>query len=147
MALSIVAFLTIVNSIIGAAIAIDREEPAGWLGISTGLTAQNDFLYGLGTGISPPLWFLILFVAASWAAIWGGRARRLGTAALTLSGLIIVIGQLGEPITYRALSASGFGGAESVVVIGNLVLGAALLTFGARALVADRVAPQNENVF
>lgn len=147
MALSIVAFLTVVNSVIGAAIAIDREEPAGWLGISTGLTARNDFLYGLGTGISPPLWFLILFVAASWAPIWGGRARRLGTAALALSGLIILIGQLGEPITYRALSASGLGSAESLIVIGNLILAAALLFFGARALVADRVAPQNENVF
>ena len=147
MALSIVAFLTVVNSVVGAAVAIDRNDPAGWLGISTGLTAKQDFLYGLGTGISPPLWFLILFVAASWAPIWSGRARRLGLSALTLSGLIILIGQLGEPITYRALSASGLGGAESLVVIGNLILGVALLYFGARALVADRVAPQNENVF
>lgn len=147
MALSTAAFLTVVNSVVGAAIGIDREEPAGWLGISTGLTAKQDFLYGLGTGISPPLWFLVLFVAASWAPIWGGRARRVGIAALTVSGLIILIGQLGEPITYRALSASGLGGAESWVVMGNLILGAALLVFGARALVADRVAPKNENVF
>lgn len=147
MALSAAAFLTVLTSILGAGIAIDREYPAGAFGLSTGLTARNDFLYGLGTGISPPLWWLVLFVAASWAPIWGGRARRLGVWWLTLSGVTILVGQLGEPITYDALSASGLGGAESAVVIGNLILGVALSVLGARALVAGRVAPQNENVF
>ncbi|MGH2795364.1 MAG: hypothetical protein ACRDKG_13795 [Actinomycetota bacterium] len=135
------------SSIAGAVVSIAREEPAGWLDIDTGFGARDDFLYGLGTGIAPPLWFLMLFVASMWAATRGGRARRLGVVGLTLAGSAIVIGTLGEPITYRALSASGVGSAESVIVAANFALGAALLVMGVRVWLAERVAPNNENVF
>lgn len=148
MILIVVALLLLVNSIVGAVVSIARDEGVGWLGIDTGLTAEQDFLFGLGTSIAPPAWFLVLFAIAVWvAAMRGGRARRLGTLALTLAGLAIVIGTLGEPLTYQALSLSGLWSAEFFVVAINFALGLALFVLGVRTLVRGQVAPKNENVF
>ena len=148
MTLLVVALLTLANSILGAVVSLQRGEGVGWLGIDTGLSTSGDFLYGLGTSIAPPLWFLVLFVAAMWAsATRAGGARRLGVWALTLAGFAILIGTLGEPLTYGALSLSGLWSAEFFVVVINLALGLALAVLGVRTLVSERVAPKNENVF
>lgn len=146
--LLVVAPLTLANSIAGAIVSLQRGEGVGWLGIDTGLSTRQDFIYGLGTSIAPPLWFMVLFVAAMWAAATrGGGVRPLGIWALMLAGLAIVIGTLGEPLTYEALSVSGVGTAEFFVVSINFALGLALAILGVKALVGGRVAPQNENVF
>jgi hypothetical protein len=147
-ALIVVAYLTLANSVVGAVISLERGEGVGWLGIDTGLTTRQDFLYGLGTSIAPPLWFLVIFAAATWVfATRGGPARRIALWLLTLIGLTIIIGTLGEPLTYQALSLSGLWSAEFFVVTFNFALGLAMLVLGARTLLAERVAPKNENVF
>lgn len=148
MALIVFSFLTIANSIFGAVISLRRGQGVGWLGIDTGLTTHQDFVYGLGTSIAPPLWFLVLFCVATWVfATKGGRARLVGLWLLTLIGLTIIIGTLGEPLTYEALSLSGLWSAEFFVVAFNFALALGMLVLGARTLAAERVAPKNENVF
>lgn len=124
--------LIFMNALGGAAVAIDRDLPAGFLGMSTGLAARDDFLFGFGTALSPPLWFVMLFTLAMLLSTREDRWRRRAIAVLAVAGAIVFVGQLGEPITYTVLSSGGFDGPAAAVVLANLVLGPALAIIGAR---------------
>src|SRR5262245_34836369 len=42
---------------VAAAVAVARDLPAGFAGTHSGLSASRDFLFGMGTALSPPLWW------------------------------------------------------------------------------------------
>src|SRR5512138_578829 len=85
-------------SLVAIAIAIADSRPAGFVGLSTGLPVMQDFLYGMGTAMSPPLYYLlaqvVLTIFAARRDRWGG----VGVVGLVIFGLCSVIGALGEPI-------------------------------------------------
>ena len=48
-----------VIALIGAVVALLENRPANAGGFSTGLPVMQDFLYGNGTAMSPPLYMLV----------------------------------------------------------------------------------------
>ena len=104
-ALFIVSVLWLLNSAVGARVAIRGDLPAEWVaGLYVGRDASAEFFKGGGTALSPGLPMMgaqALFLVLSTR---GGRSGKAGTAGLTLLGAGGTIGVLAETITYRVLS-------------------------------------------
>jgi predicted permease len=117
-----------------ALLAVRRDLPAEFSGFSTGLSATNDFLIGMGTALSPPLWWMLaqaFFALRAWRSEPPSRAV---IGALTGFGAVEFIGALGEPVTLQAFSPSTFDPLLAVTQLGMILLPLAAAFFGVRAL-------------
>ncbi len=85
-------------------VASTQNLPGGFGGIRDGLTAAQDFLYGMGTAISPPLFTLIIQFVLLMLAPRKDRWGSLGVLGLAIIGLLTFIGALGEPINFKLLT-------------------------------------------
>ena len=85
--------------------AIVLNLPAQFGGSASGLRVGQDFLYGMGTALGPPLVWMVASAFLIWLA-WNQKNRRSiwGVIAPTFFGAAEVIGALGEPITYKLLN-------------------------------------------
>ena len=125
-------------SILATIIALLYDRPAVFAGTSTGLPVFQDWLFGMGTAMSPPLgWMLVqaIFIAiAPRPSRWG----RLGVAGLTLIGFTNLIGQLAEPISYEVITPATFNPILALIVAGMSILPFLMMIFGIQALSAKR---------
>ena len=140
-ALFIVSVLWLLNSAVGARVAIRGDLPAEWVaGLYVGRDASAEFFKGGGTALSPGLPMMgaqALFLVLSTR---GGRSGKAGTAGLTLLGAGGTIGVLAETITYRVLSPRTFDPAKVPIVSAGIVLSALMTILGGmrlRALWSD----------
>ena len=86
-ALSMVSVLWLLNSAIGAAIAIREDLPAEWLaGLYVGRDASAEFFKGGGTALSPGLPMMVAQALFAVLSTRGGRAGKAGVAGLTALG-------------------------------------------------------------
>jgi hypothetical protein len=113
----------VANAAIGTIVAVDEGLPGRPFGIATGLSPATDFLFGLGTALSPPLVLLVLLAVLVLIAVRGVRWAAVLSA---VAGAGFLLGMLAEPITYRVLSPGGFEVALAAIVSLNLVLTAIL---------------------
>jgi hypothetical protein len=138
-ALFIVSVLWLLNSAVGARVAIRGDLPAEWVaGLYVGRDASAEFFKGGGTALSPGLPMMgaqALFLVLSTR---GGRSGKAGTAGLTLLGAGGTIGVLAETITYRVLSPRTFDPAKVPIVSAGIVLSALMTILGGRRLRALR---------
>ena len=138
-ALFIVSVLWLLNSAVGARVAIRGDLPAEWVaGLYVGRDASTEFFKGGGTALSPGLPMMgaqALFLVLSTR---GGRSGKAGTAGLTLLGAGGTIGVLAETITYRVLSPRTFDPAKVPIVSAAIVLSALMTILGGRRLRALR---------
>jgi len=138
-ALFIVSVLWLLNSAVGARVAIRGDLPAEWVaGLYVGRDASTEFFKGGGTALSPGLPMMgaqALFLVLSTR---GGRSGKAGTAGLTLLGAGGTIGVLAETITYRVLSPRTFDPAKVPIVSAGIVLSALMTILGGRRLRALR---------
>jgi hypothetical protein len=138
-ALFIVSVLWLLNSAVGARVAIRGDLPAEWVaGLYVGRDASAEFFKGGGTALSPGLPMMgaqALFLVLSTR---GGRSGKAGTAGLTLLGAGGTIGVLAETITYRVLSPRTFDPAKVPIVSAAIVLSALMAILGASRLHALR---------
>jgi hypothetical protein len=106
-------------SLVATAVAISRDLPAAFSGWSSGLSASRDFGYGIGTALSPPLWWLIGLGVVSW---WSGREGAGRRATITLGVLLLLnaLGAIGEPVTFSLLRE--FDPLLAVVQVGMITL-------------------------
>src|SRR5262245_20082800 len=119
---------------IAASMAIVQQRPAGFAGQATGLSAGQDYLIGLGTALSPPLWWIVIqLILTRWVAR-GDRWRRVGIYGLMLFGVLEFIGALGEPITLAIFRPATFDPFLAVIQAGMIVLPAAMAWLGVLAL-------------
>lgn len=127
--LLISSILYIMISIVATAIAISENRPAEFGGTSTNLTVVQDFLYGQGTAMSPPLYWLviqaILTIIAPRRNFWGV----IGVAGLALFGFLSGIGALGEPIIKEIFSLETFNLLKAIVQVGMIVVPFLFMTF------------------
>ena len=134
-ALFIVSVLWLLNSAVGARVAIRGDLPAEWVaGLYVGRDASAEFFKGGGTALSPGLPMMgaqALFLVLSTR---GGRSGKAGTAGLTLLGAGGTIGVLAETITYRVLSPRTFDPAKVPIVSAAIVLSALMAVLGVRRL-------------
>lgn len=119
---------------LAAVVAIARNLPAGFAGAHTGLSAAHDFLVGMGTALSPPLWWMAAQAACVAVAARRTSAHRGLTAALIFFGVSEFVGALGEPITMRVFRPQTFDPLLATVQSGMILLPLAVIVAGIGAL-------------
>jgi hypothetical protein len=138
-ALSMVSALWLLNSAIGARLAIRDDLPAEWVaGLYVGRDASAEFFKGGGTALSPGLPMMIAQALFAVLSTRGGRAGIAGAAGLTVLGAGGTVGVLAETITYRVLSPSTFDPVKAGIVSAAAVLSPLMAVLGVRRLSALR---------
>jgi hypothetical protein len=141
-ALSVVSVLWLLNSAMGARVAIREDLPAEWVaGLYVGRDATAEFFKGGGTALSPGLPMMVTQALFAVLSTRGGRAGKAGAAGLTVLGAGGTVGVLAETITYRVLSPRTLDPAKAPIVSAAIVLSALMTVLGAsrlRALRGDR---------
>jgi hypothetical protein len=126
------SILYLIWASIGAAVAIVLTLPARFGGSTSGLPVVQDFIYGTGTSLSPPLLgWMVPQALLTWLA-WNQMNRRStwGVIGLTLFGAATFIGALGEPITYELLNPSTFNPLLVVIQTGMIIIPLVMMVFG-----------------
>ena len=126
------SILYLIWASIGAGVAIILNRPAQFGGSTSGLAVVQDFIYGMGTALGPPLlWWLVPQALLTWLA-WNQKNRRStwGVIGLTLFGAATFIGALGEPITYELLNPVTFNPLLAVIQTGMVIIPLVMMVFG-----------------
>ena len=134
-ALSMICVLWLLNSAIGARVAIQEGLPGEWVAdLYVGRDASAEFFKGGGTALSPGLPMMVTQAVLAALSTRGGRAGKSGALGLTLLGAGGTVGVLAETITYRVLSPKTFDAAKAPIVSAAVVLSPLMAILGARRL-------------
>ena len=137
--LSLVCVLWLLNSAIGARVALRKKLPGEWIaGLYVGRDASAEFFKGGGTALSPGLIMMATQAICTILSTRSGRIGMAGSAGLTLLSAGGTIGMLGETITYRVLSPSTFDPPKAAIVLAHTVLAPLMTILGWRRLRAVR---------
>jgi hypothetical protein len=93
----------------------------------------DDFYIGFGTALSPGLPMLVVQAGVSAMLLGSSRTAQRGTNVLAVFGALYTIGQLAEPITYRTFRRPTATPERVRVIVGNIVVPAALTAAAARS--------------
>ncbi len=138
-ALSMVSVLWLLNSAIGARVAIREDLPAEWVaGLYVGRDASAEFFKGGGTALSPGLPMMVAQALFAVLSTRGGSAGKAGAAGLSVLGVGGTVGVLAETITYRVLSPRTFDPAKAPIVSVAIGLSVLMTVLGGRRLRALR---------
>jgi len=129
-----VSVLWLLNSAIGARIAIRENLPGEFAGMTRWHDPSADFFRGGGTALSPGLPMMAARAVFTVLSTRGGRARKVGAAGLAVLGVGATVGVLGEPITYRVLSPRTFDSTKASIVSAAIVLSALMTILGTSRL-------------
>ncbi len=133
--LSLVCGLWLLNSAIGALVAVKEGLPAEWIGgLYVGRDASAEFFKGTGTALSPGLPMMVTQALFAVLSTRGGRAGTAGAAGLVVLGAGGTVGMLAETITYRVLSPKTLDPAKVAIVSAAAVLSPLMTIFGGRRL-------------
>ena len=122
--------LYVVWASIAAVVAIAENRPGEFAGFSTGLPPLQNFLYGMGTGMSPSLLHLIIQVVFTIIAPRGDRWGGIGVVGLAIFGFLTVNGALWEPINLELLKLVTFNLPRAVIQVGMIIIPFAMMVFG-----------------
>lgn len=122
--------LYVVWASIAAVVAIAENRPGEFAGFSTGLSPLQNFLYGMGTGMSPPLIHLMVQVAFTMLAPRRDRWGGVGVVGLAIFGLLTVIGAIFEPINLELLNPMTFNLPRALLQSGMIIIPFAMMIFG-----------------
>ena len=128
------SLLYMVIAVIGAVVAIAENRPANAGGFSTGLPVLQDFLYGNGTAMSPPLYMLVAQAIFTVLALRRDRWGTFGVGGLTIAGLLFGVGMLVEPILLEIFNPASFDLLKALIVIALVIVPLVILVFGVREL-------------
>jgi len=124
------SILYMIVALIASAVAIVENLPAEFAGSRTGLTAQQDFFYGMGTALSPPLYALVIQLALTALTRRSGGWGIFGVIGLVVMGSFTFIGALGEPIRNQLFNADTFDFPKAAILTGMTLLPLFIVTFG-----------------
>ena len=128
--LTVSTILYMLLALLAGLVAIDQNLPGEFAGSHTGLTAAQDFLYGMGTAISPPLLTLLLQLALLMLTPRDDRWGTLAVLGLALIGLLTFLGALGEPINFRIFNPATFDPLKALLMAAMILLPLAILVLG-----------------
>lgn len=137
-ALSMVCVLWLLNSAIGARVAVREELPGEFAGMTRWHDPPADFFTGAGTALSPGLPMMAAQALFTVLSTRSGRTGKVGATGLVVLGAGSTVGVLGEPITYRVLFPRTFDPAKAPIVSAGISLSALMSVLGARRLRALR---------
>ena len=122
--------LYMILALVAGAVAIVENLPAEFGGSRTGLTVTQDFLYGMGTAISPPFYTLMIQLLFLWLAPRKDAWGTAGVVGLTVIGLMTGMGALGEPINLRIFNPATFDPIKAFLMAGMILLPFAIVVLG-----------------
>ena len=117
---------------IAGVVAIVENLPAEFGGSSTGLTVTQDFIYGMGTALSPPLYTLIIQTAFLLLIRRSDQWGTVGVLGLTAVGLMTCIGALSEPINLRILNPATFDPVKVVIMTSMILMSVVIVALGVK---------------
>src|SRR5215207_7145281 len=135
---SMVCILWLLNSMIGARVAICENLPREFAGMTRWHDPSADFFRGGSTALSPGLPMMAAQVVFTVLSTRGGRSGKAGAVGVVSLGAGSTVGVLGEPITYRVISPSTFDPAKAPIVSAAIVLSVLMTVFGTSRLRALR---------
>jgi hypothetical protein len=137
-ALSVICVLWLLNSAIGARVAIREDLPGRFAGMTRWHDPSADFFTGAGTALSSGLPMMAAQAVFTVLSTRSGRTGKVGATGLVVLGAGSTVGGLGEPITYKALSPRTFDPAKAPIVSAGIALSALMSVLGAKRLRALR---------
>jgi hypothetical protein len=139
--LSSVCGLWLLNSAIGARVAVKEGLPAEWVGgLYVGRDASAEFFKGTGTALSPGLPMMVAQALLAVLSTRGGRAGTIGAAGLVVLGAGGTIGMLAETITYRVLAPKTFDPPKAAIGLAAIILAPSMTILSWKRLRALRSA-------
>ena len=137
--LSLVCVLWLLNSAIGARVAVKEGLPAEWVaGLYAGRDASAEFFKGTGTALSPGLPMMVAQALLAVLSTRGGRAGTIGAVGLVVLGTGGTIGMLAETITYRVLSPRAFDPPKAAIGLAAIILAPSMIVLSWKRLRALR---------
>lgn len=122
--------LYMVIALLAGRVALAQNLPAEFGGFHTGLTASQDFLYGMGTALSPPFFALLiqlgLLLLTPRKDGWGTA----GVLGLTIMGVMMCFGAMGEPINRKIFNPATFDPLKAILMAGMILIPVAIVVFG-----------------
>ena len=129
--------LYIAFALMGAVVAIVENRPAE-AGLSSSLPVWQAFLYGNGTAMSAPLYWLIAQAILTALAPRRDRWGTAGVVGLIVVGLLFSVFGALEPIALEVFSPNTFDLLKAIIVAGGIVLAFLMMVFGALELMRRR---------
>jgi hypothetical protein len=120
--------------LIGAVIAIIENLPAEAAGLNSNAPVWQGFLYGNGTAMSPPIYWLIVQAILTALAPRRGLWGTVGIIGLIVTGLLFSIFGALEPIALKIFNPSTFD-LFKVIIVTGIILAFLMVVFGILELV------------
>jgi hypothetical protein len=121
------------NAVRGARLAMRDTLEEAPFGVRMQRSVSDDFYTGFGTGLSPGLPMLVAQAGVSALLVGSSRTAQRGVNILAVFGALYTIGQLAEPVTYRTFRHPAAAPERLGVIVGNIVVPAALTAVAARS--------------
>jgi hypothetical protein len=140
--LFIASILYLLNAGIGTIVAVQENLPSVTFATSfiSGKTAWEDFIGGNGTALSPPLYLCIVMVLLLILAFLPKWLGTVGIVGLTILGVLFLLGELAETVTYQALNPATFNLPVALVKLIAIVLVLLIIALGGLEIVHRRQA-------
>ena len=116
--------------LIAAVIAMLENLPAEAAGLTSNAPVWQGFLYGNGTAMSPPLYWLIAQAVLTALAPRRGFWGIAGIVGLIVTGLLFSVFGALEPIVLKIFNPATFDLLKVIVVTGGIVLAILMVIFG-----------------
>ena len=124
-------------ALIAAAVAIIENRTAQAV-LSSRLPVVQGFLYGNGTAMSPPLYWLVAQGILTALAPRRDRWGTVGVVGLTIVGLLFGIFGALEPIVLEIFNPKTFDLPKAILVAGAIIVAFLMVVFGILELVRRR---------
>lgn len=121
--------LYIVLALIATGFAVIENRTTEFGGSTSGLSALQSFLYGQGTAMSPPLYWLVAQVGLTAMALRRNRWGSVGVIGLAVFGLFFLIGAIGEPILLESFNPATFDMLNAVILAGLVIVPFIMMVF------------------
>jgi hypothetical protein len=118
------------TALIAGLVAISRNQPAALGGYHSELTVTQEFLYGMGTAISPPIYSIFIQAILLMLAYRMNRWGTVGVLGLALLGLMSFLGAISEPINRRIFNPATFDPLPALLMGAMILLPLAILALG-----------------
>ncbi|MDP8970836.1 MAG: hypothetical protein M3N52_10165 [Actinomycetota bacterium] len=114
--------LYLLNALMGTALAIRDDLPGRPAGVRTGLAPSRDFVFGLGTALSPPLVLCLWQAVCAVLSGSSGRAGEVTRRMLPWNGAGFTLGMLAEPILLQTLRRPTGHPVRAATIAANVAL-------------------------
>ncbi len=117
----------------GAWVSVDHDRPYDLSFLDTPGKVDrigDDWLYGWGTGLSVPLWFLAAVAILTVVVSFGGGATKFGAVLVMLAGAASLAFSLSNKLTLDRLDATAADRTETAIIAATLFLAGMLVLVG-----------------